>query len=626
MSSFSMLSRASKEANTKAAYRITRRRGACGGCRSRKVRCDGAKPCSNCEKIGQECTYPEVILQRRRLSGPRAVSRWNGIPQPTTHAPLMAPLSPTTSTWSMSKGFSWETTQTDLLSGLDLSSILETNDPITVPLSEDDGFFSEVGVHSPVRVLNSFEDILYNSQRQGGAATEDTQDGNYELRGSSSLDSLHDCRSMTTYTELLDLDPALDYQQSTIETLDTTHATRILDFSAANLYGLLDLIDHGVSKSTSTRVTKFMQTLEQKLCGSMNAAVDQQDFPTAGWYLDDEAMIPQWCDEQSRQVNAEALVSASAGAVLAIGSYTALLREPSAPGFKALQKAHQRLFDILERQRSVRSSSDSLLKLQVLLLLVIISNLCDQSVTEELVAGAVQCARVLRLFQPWRAQARITNEEHELADSAVRFLYCIEVNHALHQGMPPLLNHDWISHAASPGNVDQNYLITDCSLFTLMHGVLRRQYSPSALQADPCDSPLDQMKKLECNEQRLKKWLTDCIPSDDLDCILDASKFLGRLNSSTPGQKRRLLRVFYLYHKAVFFIFCPWIAPLTTKVDDDGVSGGAASVMRSRCIENSLGSAIALIQRYLKSPASMARTAPTTPYIALPDSLLHGCG
>jgi len=159
-----------------------------------------------------------------------------------------------------------------------------------------------------------------------------------------------------------------------------------------------------------------------------------------------------------------------------------------------------------------------------------------------------------------------------------------------------LLNHDWISHTASPGNDDQNYLITDCSLFTLMHGVLRRQYSPSALQDDPCDSPLDQMEKLECNEQRLKKWLTDCILSDDLDCILEASKFLGRLNSSTSGQKRRLLRVFYLYHKAVFFIFCPWIAPLTTKVDDDGVSGGAASVMRSRCIENSLGSAIASIQ------------------------------
>jgi hypothetical protein len=159
-----------------------------------------------------------------------------------------------------------------------------------------------------------------------------------------------------------------------------------------------------------------------------------------------------------------------------------------------------------------------------------------------------------------------------------------------------LLDPDWINHAASPGNDDQNHLIADCSLFTLIHGVLRRQYSPSALQADPCDSPLDQMKKLECNEQRLKKWVTECIPSDDLDCISDGSKFLGILNSSIPGQKRRLLRVFYLYHKAVFFIFCPWIAPLTAKVDDDGVSGRAASVMRSRCTENSLGSAIALIQ------------------------------
>jgi hypothetical protein len=107
----------------------------------------------------------------------------------------------------MSKGFPWETTQTDLLSGMDFSSILETNDPITVPLSEDDGFFSEVGARSLVRVLNSLEDMPHDSQRQGGAVTEDTHNGNYELRGSSSLDSLHDCRSMTTYTEVCDLHP-----------------------------------------------------------------------------------------------------------------------------------------------------------------------------------------------------------------------------------------------------------------------------------------------------------------------------------------------------------------------------------------------------------------------------------
>lgn len=253
MSSLSMPSGASEQANTKAsAYRITRRRGACGACRSRKVRCTYltlvilvefsgccltirtanadskvmeqshvltvkyatttyipsafvAHPAICIQKVGQECTYPEVTLQRRRLSGPRAVSRWSGISQTTTPAPHMAALSPTRSTWSMSKAFSWETTQTDLLSGLDLSSILETNDPITVPLSEDDGFF-EFGVHSPVRVLNSFEDILvHNGQRQGGAATEDTQDGNYELRGTSSLDSLDESPNMTTYAEVCDL-------------------------------------------------------------------------------------------------------------------------------------------------------------------------------------------------------------------------------------------------------------------------------------------------------------------------------------------------------------------------------------------------------------------------------------
>lgn len=129
-----------------------------------------------------------------------------------------------------------------------------------------------------------------------------------------------------------------------------------------------------------------------------------------------------------------------------------------------------------------------------------------------------------------------------------------------------------------------------------MHGVLRRQYSPNTVQADPCDSPLDQMEKLDCSERLLKKWLTDCLSSDEPDCFFNAFKFLDILNSSTPGEKRRLLRVFYLYHKAMFFIFCPWIAPLTTKVDDDNVPVVAASVMRLRCIEKSLGSAITLIQ------------------------------
>lgn len=224
----------------------------------------------------------------------------------------MTPLSPATSTWSISESFSWENSQADLLSGLDISSLLNTNGSITAPLSEADGFFSEVNTHS-TRALDSFEDILYNSQRQGDVAMENTQDGNHEPQGSSLSDPLHDCPSMRTSTEvcdfqistytafshsfeLLDLNLELDHQQSTMKTLHTRHATRILDFSQANLYGLLDLIHHGVPESTSTRVTNFMQTLEQKLCGPIKAAVDQQEFSTTTWYLDNEAMIPQWCD------------------------------------------------------------------------------------------------------------------------------------------------------------------------------------------------------------------------------------------------------------------------------------------------------------------------------------------
>ncbi|KAL7782077.1 hypothetical protein V8C43DRAFT_319307 [Trichoderma afarasin] len=46
--------------------RITRRRGACNRCRARKVRCDGKRMCSECERLGFDCKY--VPTHQSRLS------------------------------------------------------------------------------------------------------------------------------------------------------------------------------------------------------------------------------------------------------------------------------------------------------------------------------------------------------------------------------------------------------------------------------------------------------------------------------------------------------------------------------------------------------------------------------
>jgi len=163
-----------------------------------------------------------------------------------------------------------------------------------------------------------------------------------------------------------------------------------------------------------------------------------------------------------------------------------------------------------------------------------------------------------------------------------------------------LLDHDWINHSTSPGNSGQNDLIADCSLFAIMDSVIRRQYSPRVLQADPYDSPLDQMNQLESDEQRLKEWVACHSKSNSLDQICDAPKFLESIKSSTSKQKHRLLHVFCLYHKAAFFIFCPWIALLIAKLDEDSILGqdpwGTASRIRLRCVETSLDSAFAVIQ------------------------------
>ncbi|KAJ0124052.1 hypothetical protein J7T55_012525 [Diaporthe amygdali] len=40
---------------------LKRRRGACEGCRPKKVRCDGGRPCSACKKSGDECRYVSTM-------------------------------------------------------------------------------------------------------------------------------------------------------------------------------------------------------------------------------------------------------------------------------------------------------------------------------------------------------------------------------------------------------------------------------------------------------------------------------------------------------------------------------------------------------------------------------------
>ncbi|KAF2196663.1 hypothetical protein GQ43DRAFT_435816 [Delitschia confertaspora ATCC 74209] len=74
--------------------RITRRKGACGNCRARKVRCDGASTCGQCVKSHLHCTYTSTSSshQNHRPRTSSSVSRNSGATPSTTQ---LGPLSGT---------------------------------------------------------------------------------------------------------------------------------------------------------------------------------------------------------------------------------------------------------------------------------------------------------------------------------------------------------------------------------------------------------------------------------------------------------------------------------------------------------------------------------------------------
>lgn len=162
-----------------------------------------------------------------------------------------------------------------------------------------------------------------------------------------------------------------------------------------------------------------------------------------------------------------------------------------------------------------------------------------------------------------------------------------------------LLDYDWVSHMTSTIVSGTGDLVPDCNLLALMHSVLRRQYNSSA-PTDPSENLLGKLKQLNIDEHCLKDWL-ECHPmAISLDQICDLEKFTTQLGSSTTIERRRLLRVFFQYHNASLFIFCPWIDFFRADCANDDVGRHGASIetaswIKSHCVETCLKSALALI-------------------------------
>ncbi|WDK23038.1 integral membrane protein DUF6 [Colletotrichum graminicola] len=282
--------------------------------------------------------------------------------------------------------------------------------------------------------------------------------------------------------------------------------------------------------------------------------------------------------KQSRQPDADEVVTVFAGAVLAIGYYTACLRGQEPISVDEMRASRLRLSSTLALHSKIQNSPSSLMKLQA-----VIACMCDGSLIWDKITAAVCCARELRLVHTARGQQPSLNkEDQELAQRSIWFLYSLETDYAIHHGILPILDPEWATQFPSFEQGD-DMIAVSYTYSELLHYVMKSQYSPRALK-----NPSSADHHVKASYHALNEWvsrlpapLSEACDAKNLQYIED------------DRQLRKSFRVFCMYHGAIFFIHCPWI---TSTPSADLKSSRAAELTRKKCAERCIESAFAVVK------------------------------
>ncbi|KAF5496465.1 Terrein cluster-specific transcription factor terR [Colletotrichum fructicola] len=432
----------------------------------------------------------------------------------------------------------------------------------------------------------------------------------------SQRDNAQQSRPETTsppdYNMLFNFDEATETRKLATERHEKTPNPRDspveVDFAASSLYGLPSYIARSSKEPRRTEMIKTVNGLKRVLCGNRVMPANKSPHDRSRRWPDSDITMSRYCDacfedccpisnfltrqtvdkiiKQSREADASPLATAFVEAIMSIGYYTACQRSREPPTPDEARDAQRRLGTALGLYKTIQGCPNSLLKLQATLLMAVIACMCDESLVWEKITGAVCCARDLRLVHSARGQQpNMSEQEQELAQRSVWFLYSLETEYAIHHGMLPILDLGWGSQFPSFDRGDDMVAVS-YTFSELLHSVLKFQYSPRALNKST--SAYDRRDRLQASCHVLNEWVTG-LPAP-LNEAHNAKTLQG---IKDDRQLRKAFRVFCMYHRAVFFVHCPWITPL---LSEDGEMAGVAGQMRDRCMERCAESAFAVVK------------------------------
>ncbi|KAF6820437.1 hypothetical protein CSOJ01_00693 [Colletotrichum sojae] len=214
----------------------------------------------------------------------------------------------------------------------------------------------------------------------------------------------------------------------------------------------------------------------------------------------------------------------------------------------------------------------------------VIASWSDESLIGDNLASAIFTLRDLHLNGSTQNPKSMTAEERALSERCARFAYAMEVSYAISKGM---LDYEWMGSLAATKECEDDLLFTECSFAELLHSILREQYSPGARRRST--SSLPGVEQLHASRQRLNTWCSSLTPT-----LRSATRNGPREAWATGSSEShsRVFRVFAQYHRAMLFIYGPWVAPLASAAIDPG---SLAETTRDQCTQQCFESSCAFI-------------------------------
>ncbi|KAL3417086.1 integral membrane protein duf6 [Phlyctema vagabunda] len=196
--------------------------------------------------------------------------------------------------------------------------------------------------------------------------------------------------------------------------------------------------------------------------------------------------------------------------VMAFG-FHALLKSSRrfvSPGEKKEADCYSRI--ALSSQASVLRSPDTLFKLQTLLAMTTISEPISKTTHSEILAGAINCARVLKLENSDMIHSNYkSHEERDLAKRALWFLYSIEVPYSLRRGISSSLKRDWIDLAPPQASNETDWFPIQCLYSLVIDSAASFLYSQKGLR----QSAAEREHNLDLAFRLLEDWRNHLPPA-----------------------------------------------------------------------------------------------------------------